>query len=67
MKFASLILLSVAVAIQGRTVGSSSAITNVEEVPPAPIVQGITWEDTVEDFPTTEFPFAGQDGGDYYS
>jgi len=75
MKFTSLILLCAAVAVQGRTVGgvsTSSALINVDEDAsnPAPMVQGIAWEDTVEDFPTTEFPFDvvdeyGDEGDDY--
>lgn len=74
MKFTSLILLSVAMVAQGRTVGgvsTSSALINVDEEAsnPAPIVPDIAW-DTVEDFPTTEFPFDvvddyGDEGDDY--
>lgn len=67
MKFTSLILLCAA-AVQGRTVGDGGALVNVDDSSSNP-VQGIAW-DTIEDFPTDEFPFDvvdeyGDEGDDY--
>lgn len=72
MKFTSLILLSAAVAVQGRTVGGGG-VDSSSAVQGGGGVQGIAWE-TIEDFPTTEFPFDvvddnvdmfGDEGDDY--